>query len=658
MEINTFNEKEKYKNFQIELENAYDKFPIKIEYKVTSHSKFPQERWLTITDSGIGMTREVIERFLLKIGRSRWGNDPMISRLGIGNLTIGTFGIGFLSTLMIADMVVVETSSCLPNQSGIRATIYGWQGFLGTEPFETDKPGTSIKMRLRDESFQSINELIAIIAEIAPAIDFPIKFKHEDSMLDVPRLDLNNLRNNKNTQAKFNLDDSGSFFTIIESGKRIEMWDGDKLVIDEIKKRKRQTIVCQDGINIGEMPYPQDDDDESSILRDLQIFVSLKGKSRIPLDLSRNIAEGGYQYFWDKFKPKIFNIICKNHIVNDVAFKTISTLVERRFFQKDLGDPSLFCEYGGVLLRGLNDINHIEEITVIEANRKEDREILRNEKTVAWLAPIPREENEFSTGFDLDKKGEYYGKEGGIATKSYYLTRGFDNVLDLDKVSAVNKLSTKIDREWRRIVENFSWASPATSAFFRLSKKQKINSQSISKLLGFKVTNGWLSLMEPRSQLHTLVPSSIFKEILPIAYSMNFSLFDFYLFLIDSVFRMPANTIAQDKEISDLLNNVSKSLIERSFEYYEKKENELIESETNKNQLNFESDDEFDKKANFEEDRDEKFDEIIQSDVEDLITMSIKERGQLFIQLSKNTDIDKFVPVWESIKWGKKEYAL
>jgi len=53
-----------------------------------SPSSTPQH-WLTIEDHGVGMSREVIRDYLLRVGRSRWTEDARIKPLGIG--TIGEF---------------------------------------------------------------------------------------------------------------------------------------------------------------------------------------------------------------------------------------------------------------------------------------------------------------------------------------------------------------------------------------------------------------------------------------------------------------------------------------------------------------------------------------------------------------------------------------
>jgi hypothetical protein len=67
-------------------------------------------RTLRVRDSGTGMTRGVIEKNLLKAGASRYQEEPFRKQYP-GFSPISRFGIGVLSTFMIADAVTVTTCS-------------------------------------------------------------------------------------------------------------------------------------------------------------------------------------------------------------------------------------------------------------------------------------------------------------------------------------------------------------------------------------------------------------------------------------------------------------------------------------------------------------------------------------------------------------------
>lgn len=67
-----------------------------------------QARELIITDNGTGMTQEVIENHLLKVGSSRYQTQRFQERFPTFT-SISQFGIGVLSAFMVADTVVITT---------------------------------------------------------------------------------------------------------------------------------------------------------------------------------------------------------------------------------------------------------------------------------------------------------------------------------------------------------------------------------------------------------------------------------------------------------------------------------------------------------------------------------------------------------------------
>ncbi|MDB5469437.1 MAG: Chaperone protein HtpG [Caulobacter sp.] len=68
------------------------------------------ERQLSVSDNGTGMTWEVIVNHLLKVGSSRY-QDPKFCEDYPDFSPISRFGIGVLSTFMVADEVEISTSS-------------------------------------------------------------------------------------------------------------------------------------------------------------------------------------------------------------------------------------------------------------------------------------------------------------------------------------------------------------------------------------------------------------------------------------------------------------------------------------------------------------------------------------------------------------------
>ncbi len=107
----------------------------------------PEHFYLSVEDRGIGMSRQTIADYLLKVGRSRWKEDPLVKDFTVGE--IGEFGVGFLSTFMIADRIVIETRSALPDESPVRATIQSWKSYITTEPILREAIGTRVELKLK-----------------------------------------------------------------------------------------------------------------------------------------------------------------------------------------------------------------------------------------------------------------------------------------------------------------------------------------------------------------------------------------------------------------------------------------------------------------------------------------------------------------------------
>jgi molecular chaperone HtpG len=76
-----------------------------------------KERLLSVRDNGTGMSQKEISAFLLRVGSSRY-QDPDFKKQFPGFSSISRFGIGVLSTFMIADSV--EITTCHPEDDQAR----------------------------------------------------------------------------------------------------------------------------------------------------------------------------------------------------------------------------------------------------------------------------------------------------------------------------------------------------------------------------------------------------------------------------------------------------------------------------------------------------------------------------------------------------------
>lgn len=137
-----------------------------------------EDRTLTIKDNGIGMSKEDLEKNLGTIAKSgsldfkNLNKDDEIS-------IIGQFGVGFYSSFMVADKIVVETKK--ENENAQRWISEGVDGYE-IEQIELDEIGTSIKLYLKentdDDNFDEyLNQgfIKYLIKKYSNYIKYPIK---------------------------------------------------------------------------------------------------------------------------------------------------------------------------------------------------------------------------------------------------------------------------------------------------------------------------------------------------------------------------------------------------------------------------------------------------------------------------------------------------
>ena len=138
----------------------------------------PEGGTITVTDNGIGMSREELISNLGTIARSgtaeflqqMTGDEKKDARL------IGQFGVGFYSAFIVADKVQVETRKAgLDANEAIRWESDG-QGEFSVESIERPERGTTITLHLKGEEKEFLDgfRLEALIRKYSDHIAFPV----------------------------------------------------------------------------------------------------------------------------------------------------------------------------------------------------------------------------------------------------------------------------------------------------------------------------------------------------------------------------------------------------------------------------------------------------------------------------------------------------
>jgi molecular chaperone HtpG len=139
---------------------------------------------LTIRDNGIGMDREdVIENIgtIAKSGTRAFLNQLSGDEQADAHL-IGQFGVGFYSSFIVADRVMVLTRKAGEAASeGVRWESDG-AGEYSLEPVEREIHGTEVVLHLKESArdFLSAWTLRSLISRYSDHIGFPIRMQEED----------------------------------------------------------------------------------------------------------------------------------------------------------------------------------------------------------------------------------------------------------------------------------------------------------------------------------------------------------------------------------------------------------------------------------------------------------------------------------------------
>ena len=141
-----------------------------------------EKRTLTITDNGIGMSEEDLEKNLGTIAES----GTLAFKLKNENKTdaelIGQFGVGFYSAFMVADKIEVTTKA-FNGESGLKWTSSGAEGYE-IEKADKESVGTEIVLYLKQDGeefkysdFLEEYKIISLIKQYSDYIRYPIEME-------------------------------------------------------------------------------------------------------------------------------------------------------------------------------------------------------------------------------------------------------------------------------------------------------------------------------------------------------------------------------------------------------------------------------------------------------------------------------------------------
>lgn len=144
---------------------------------------------ITVSDNGIGMTAEEIEKYINQIAFS--GAEEFLEKYkNQANGIIGHFGLGFYSSFMVSDRVEIVTKSYREGSQAVRWTCEGSPDYRIEEADRAER-GTDIILHINDESKEFLEEskIGELLRKYCRFLPIPIAFGTEKEWKDGKEVD-------------------------------------------------------------------------------------------------------------------------------------------------------------------------------------------------------------------------------------------------------------------------------------------------------------------------------------------------------------------------------------------------------------------------------------------------------------------------------------
>lgn len=175
---------QKLKTLASKGEYSGDVTDAKVKVKLDTDAKT-----ITISDNGIGMTAEEIEKFINQIAFSG-ANEFLEKYKDDANAIIGHFGLGFYSSFMVSDKVDIITKSYKDGSKAVKWSCKGDPEFTLDE-IEKETVGTDIIMHISDEEkgFLEDSKVSEILNKYCKFLPIPIIYGKKTEWKDGKQVD-------------------------------------------------------------------------------------------------------------------------------------------------------------------------------------------------------------------------------------------------------------------------------------------------------------------------------------------------------------------------------------------------------------------------------------------------------------------------------------
>lgn len=153
-----------------------------------------EKKTLTISDKGVGMTAEEVDKYINQVAFS--GAEEFLEKYKGKNESniIGHFGLGFYSAFMVSEKVEIITKSYQEEASAVRWECDGSPEFI-LEDANKESRGTDIILHINEESKEFLDpyRVKNILEKFCRFLPVPIKFLEEDDKGKKEEKQINNI---------------------------------------------------------------------------------------------------------------------------------------------------------------------------------------------------------------------------------------------------------------------------------------------------------------------------------------------------------------------------------------------------------------------------------------------------------------------------------
>ena len=319
---------------------------LKVRVKLDKEAKT-----LTVSDNGIGMTDEEIEKYINEIAFSG-ANDFLEKYKDDANAIIGHFGLGFYSSFMVSEKVEIITKSY---QEGAKAVKWSCDGTpeYSIEDAERDEVGTDIVMHINSDSEEFLEEskVSEILEKYCKFLPVPVLFGNKKEWKDGKQVDTgedNQINDTEPTWTKMPADlkdeDYHNFYRRLYPMADEPLFNIHLNVdypfnltgILYFPKIKNNFEVQKNKIQLYSNQVFVTDSVEGIVPEFLTLLHGVLDSPDIPLNVSRSYLQS------DSNVKKI-----SSHISKKVADRLADLFKEKRNeFEKKWDDLKIFIEYG------------------------------------------------------------------------------------------------------------------------------------------------------------------------------------------------------------------------------------------------------------------------------------------------------------------------